>query len=57
MNMGNNTKIEWADHSASPWHGCSKVAAGCDHCYAATMSLRNPGTLGIWGDEGTHSQK
>lgn len=50
--MGDNTKIQWTDHSASPWHGCSKVSVGCDHCYAERQSLRNPGVLGIWGDEG-----
>ena len=50
--MGENSKIEWCDHTASPWHGCEKVAAGCDNCYAAQLSLRNPGTLGIWGPDG-----
>lgn len=47
-----NSKIEWTDHTASPWYGCEKVAAGCEHCYAEALSLRNPGTLGIWGAEG-----
>lgn len=51
--MGATTKIEWCTHTSSPWHGCSKVAPGCDHCYAARQAVRNPGTLGIWGDEGT----
>jgi len=57
--MGENTKIEWCDHSASPWHGCAHATAdgifhpGCEHCYAETMSGRNPGTLGVWGNEGT----
>ncbi len=51
--MGNTTKIEWCDHTASPWYGCSHVHTGCDHCYAETLSLRNPSTLGIWGDGGT----
>jgi protein gp37 len=50
--MGENSKIEWTDHTASPWHGCEKVAVGCDNCYAAQLSLRNPGTLGIWGPDG-----
>lgn len=50
--MGANTKIEWTDHTASPWHGCAKVHAGCDHCYAEAMSVRNPGTLGVWGESG-----
>lgn len=50
--MAENSKIEWCDHSASPWHGCTKVSDGCDHCYAATFSVRNPSVLGIWGDDG-----
>lgn len=50
--MGETTKIEWCDRTASPWHGCSKVHTGCDHCYAEVMSVRNPATLGVWGDEG-----
>lgn len=32
--MGINTKIEWATHSLNFWIGCTKVAAGCLHCYA-----------------------
>lgn len=51
--MSDTTKIEWCDHTASPWHGCSKVAAGCDNCYAERQSVRNPGILGIWGENGT----
>lgn len=51
--MGVETKIEWCDRSASPWHGCSRVHAGCDNCYAEAMAVRNPKTLGVWGDQGT----
>jgi protein gp37 len=47
--MGTTTKIEWSDHTASPWHGCVEVHAGCDHCYAREMAKRNPATLGVWG--------
>jgi protein gp37 len=35
--MGDTTKIEWADHTFNPWSGCSKVSAGCAHCYAAAL--------------------
>lgn len=35
--MGENTKIEWADHTFNPWIGCTKVGPPCDHCYAASM--------------------
>lgn len=51
--MAENTKIEWADHTASPWHGCSKVHTGCENCYAEALAKRNPATLGIWGETGT----
>ena len=34
--MGENTKIEWADHTFNGWIGCSKVSAGCANCYAET---------------------
>lgn len=44
-----NTKIEWCDHSWSPWRGCTKVSAGCANCYAETLSKRNPKVLGEWG--------
>lgn len=35
--MSANTGIEWADHTFNPWSGCSKVSAGCAHCYAAAL--------------------
>lgn len=39
--MGEITKIEWATHTFNPWIGCTKVSAGCDHCYAeALMDIR-----------------
>lgn len=41
--MAQNTKIEWCDHTANLWWGCTKVSKGCDHCYAETLSKR-------WGD-------
>lgn len=48
--MGERTKIQWADHTFSPWIGCSPAHVGCDHCYAAAMA----GRLGvIWGTNGT----
>lgn len=47
--MSANTKIEWCDHSWSPWRGCTKVSAGCANCYAETLSKRNPAVLGQWG--------
>lgn len=51
--MGEHTKIEWATHTFNPWRGCTNVSPGCDHCYAEAGSKRNPGLLGVWGDDGT----
>lgn len=47
--MPEKTKIELADHSWSPWRGCTKVSPGCANCYAETLSKRNPAVLGQWG--------
>lgn len=51
--MGEQSKIEWTDHTFNPWRGCTKIAAGCANCYADSQAKRNPKTLGIWGDQGT----
>jgi protein gp37 len=34
------TNIAWADATFSPWLGCIRVSAACDHCYAAAFSKR-----------------
>ena len=46
--MGEGTKIEWANHSWSPWRGCTKVSPWCANCYAETLAKRNPAVLGGW---------
>lgn len=51
--MGQDSKIEWTQHTFNPWRGCTKVSEGCRNCYAETLSGRNPGTLGVWGPQGT----
>lgn len=51
--MAENSNIEWTTHTFNHVRGCTKVAAGCANCYADTLSKRNPGTLGIWGPNGT----
>jgi protein gp37 len=38
--MGENSKIEWTDHTFNPWEGCTKVSEGCKHCYAEALSKR-----------------
>jgi len=32
--MADKTRIEWTDATWNPVTGCSKVSAGCKHCYA-----------------------
>ncbi len=51
--MGENTRIQWTNHTFNPWRGCQKVSKGCANCYADAQAKRNPGTLGIWGPEGS----
>lgn len=36
--MGDRTGIEWTDATWNPMTGCTKLSAGCDHCYAATIA-------------------
>lgn len=47
--MGENSKIEWTDHTFNPWIGCQKVSAGCDHCYAETQNAFRKWNGGTWG--------
>jgi protein gp37 len=34
------TKIEWAKETWNPVTGCTRVSAGCDHCYAVRQTAR-----------------
>lgn len=45
--MGQQSTIEWTDHTFNPWWGCTKVSPGCTHCYAETWSERYGHD--IWG--------
>jgi protein gp37 len=38
--LGDRTGIQWTDATWNPVTGCTKVSAGCDHCYAAVMAER-----------------
>lgn len=31
--MGENSAIDWTDHTWNPWQGCKKVSPGCINCY------------------------
>ena len=46
--MGRDSKIEWTDHTFNPWIGCTKVSAGCKHCYAETRMDHRFGQV-KWG--------
>lgn len=46
--MPEKTAISWTDSTWNPVHGCSKVSAGCLHCYAETISLRYGHTSKPW---------
>lgn len=34
------SRIEWTDSTWNPVTGCTKASAGCQHCYAETMTRR-----------------
>src|SRR6266849_2682340 len=42
--MATTTAIEWTDATWNPVTGCTKISAGCDHCYAERFSERFRGT-------------
>lgn len=46
--MGENSPIEWTDHTWNPWTGCTRVSEACRNCYAESMARRFP-HLGDWG--------
>jgi protein gp37 len=49
--MGENSKIEWTDHTFNPWIGCQHVSPGCNHCYAEVMMDHRYGRV-EWGPHG-----
>lgn len=38
--MATTSKIEWTEQTWNPTVGCTKISAGCKHCYAETMANR-----------------
>lgn len=44
--MASSSDIEWTNATWNPVTGCSKVSAGCDHCYAERLSERFRGVPG-----------
>ena len=45
--MGENTNIEWCNHTLNLWWGCTEVHEGCDNCYARVWDNRYNGNH--WG--------
>ena len=44
--MTDKTAIEWTDATWNPVTGCTKISAGCDHCYAERIAERFRGVRG-----------
>ncbi|WP_313436337.1 phage Gp37/Gp68 family protein [Stenotrophomonas sp.] len=38
--MSTSSRIEWTERTWNPAVGCTKVSAGCKHCYAVTLAKR-----------------
>jgi protein gp37 len=38
--MSTNSAIEWTESTWNPVTGCTKISAGCKHCYAERMARR-----------------
>lgn len=49
--MAEKTDIAWTHSTFNPWWGCSKVAPGCDNCYAETLDSETGGDY--WGPKKT----
>jgi len=41
--MGDKTKIQWSEATWNPLNGCSRISAGCMHCYAERQASRFSG--------------
>jgi protein gp37 len=44
--MSDHSTIEWTDATWNPVRGCTKISAGCAHCYAETFAERFRGVPG-----------
>lgn len=54
--MADKSSIEWTDATWNPVTGCSRVSAGCEHCYAerlaATRMRNHPSRAGLTDSNG-----
>ncbi len=53
--MSHKSAIEWTNSTWNPVTGCTKVSAGCDHCYAERLSERFRGVEGHPFDNGSQT--
>lgn len=44
--MSSQSAIEWTDATWNPVRGCTKISAGCKHCYAEVFAERFRGVAG-----------
>lgn len=54
--MGENSGIQWTDHTFNPWLGCVRVSPGCEHCYAEARVVTRM-KLPVWGPAATTPRK
>ncbi|MDQ8012962.1 MAG: DUF5131 family protein [Flavobacterium nitrogenifigens] len=47
--MAENSKIEWTNHTANLWWGCTEVHDGCANCYAGKIAKRVGSD--VWGND------
>lgn len=51
--MGENSNIEWTDHTFNPWIGCAHVSPGCENCYAENntyfVNIQRSKGKELWG--------
>src|SRR4051812_13865339 len=50
--MSDHSAIEWTDATWNPVRGCTKISAGCVHCYAETFAERWRGVPGHAYEQG-----
>lgn len=51
-----STEIQWTDETWNPTVGCTRVSAGCDHCYAFALHDRRHAAWLAGGWEGAPAQ-
>ncbi|TGL97955.1 DUF5131 family protein [Leptospira jelokensis] len=55
--MAINSKIEWTESTWNPVTGCTKISAGCKHCYAETLTNRFESIWGAFSEVKLHPSR